>query len=90
MRLLLFCGVLAIVPGVFCHPGSDPDIPDWGLPARLLPPGFRNRDRGLEEQGGGQAVRQGAVAVSGTPTIMISNVRNVFKVLLTFLSVFMQ
>ena len=51
MRLLVFCGVLAIVPGVFCHPGSDPDIPDWGLPARLLPPGFRNRDRGLEEQG---------------------------------------
>ena len=48
------------------------------------------KHEGLEEQGGGQAVRQGAVAVSGTPTIMISNVRNVFKVLLTFLSVFMQ
>ena len=51
MRLLLFCGVLASVPGVFCHPGSDPNLPHWGLPARLLPPGFRNRDRGLEEQG---------------------------------------
>ena len=49
MRLLLFCGVLASVPGVFCGPESnpDPDLSLWGLPARLA--GFRSR--GLEDQG---------------------------------------
>ena len=51
MRLVLFCGVLASVPGVFCHPGSHPNLPLWGLPATLLSSGFRNKDIGLEEQG---------------------------------------